>query len=154
MNRPRLIRGLRIAVSVFFGVPCILLVALWVRSYWWHDGLTLTVQNPQTFFCYSNRGRLSFRYEFRPDKDEWVYTSFQPNFREEELRLIEEQVPCWRFSTSPLNTIFPHWFAVMIFGFLMAVPWLYQQWNFSLRTLLIATTLIAVVLGILVWSIQ
>src|SRR5262245_28922021 len=33
MDRPRLIRGLRIAWSVWWGILCVLLVAMWVRSY-------------------------------------------------------------------------------------------------------------------------
>ena len=33
MNRPRLIRGLRIAWSVWWGIVCVLLIVLWVRSY-------------------------------------------------------------------------------------------------------------------------
>src|SRR5262245_40774927 len=37
MDRPRLIRGLRIAWSVWWGILCVLLVVLWVRSYWWRD---------------------------------------------------------------------------------------------------------------------
>ena len=37
MNRPRLIRGLRIAWSVWWGILCVLLIVLWVRSYWWVD---------------------------------------------------------------------------------------------------------------------
>jgi hypothetical protein len=43
----------------------------------------------------------------------------------------------------------PHWCLILIASALAAVPWL--RWRFSLRTLLIATTLIAVVLGIIVW---
>lgn len=38
---------------------------------------------------------------------------------------------------------------VMLVGALAALPWL--SWRYSLRTLLIATTLIAVVLGLIVW---
>src|SRR5262245_33287233 len=34
MDRPRLIRGLRIAWSAWWGILCVLLVVLWVRSYW------------------------------------------------------------------------------------------------------------------------
>ena len=34
MDRPRLIRGLRIALSAVFGILCLLLIVLWVRSYW------------------------------------------------------------------------------------------------------------------------
>src|SRR5215470_10879815 len=33
MNRPRLIRGLRIAWNIWWGILCVLLIWLWVRSY-------------------------------------------------------------------------------------------------------------------------
>ena len=35
---------------------------------------------------------------------------------------------------------------------LAAVPWIHARWRFSLRTLLIATTLVAVVLGLVVYA--
>src|SRR4051794_21664600 len=35
MNRPRLLRGLRITWTAICGIACILLIGLWVRSYWW-----------------------------------------------------------------------------------------------------------------------
>ena len=38
---------------------------------------------------------------------------------------------------------------VLLMAALAAVPWL--RWRFSLRTLLIAMTLVAVVLGIIMW---
>jgi hypothetical protein len=44
----------------------------------------------------------------------------------------------------------PHWLAILIIGAVAAVPWL--RWQFSLRTLLITTTLVAVVLGIAVYA--
>src|SRR5262245_2170471 len=40
--RPRLIRGLRIAWSMWWGIPCVLLVVFWVRSFWVGDLLTIT----------------------------------------------------------------------------------------------------------------
>jgi hypothetical protein len=48
----------------------------------------------------------------------------------------------------------PHWFLMSIFGTLAVLLWLAQLHRFSLRTLLIATTLIAVVLGLVVWSMR
>jgi hypothetical protein len=42
----------------------------------------------------------------------------------------------------------PHWLGVVFCVCLSFVPWL--PWRFSLRTLLIATTLLAVVLGLIV----
>jgi hypothetical protein len=43
------------------------------------------------------------------------------------------------------DLILPHWFLAVAAGTLAALPWI--RWRFSLRTLLIATTLIAVVLA-------
>jgi hypothetical protein len=44
----------------------------------------------------------------------------------------------------------PHWFAVLIFvGLASITSW---SWRFSLRTLLIVTTIVAIVLGLIVWA--
>jgi hypothetical protein len=47
----------------------------------------------------------------------------------------------------------PYWFLVVIAGIsaaLCGIPWV--KWHFSLRTLLIATTLVAVGLGVIVYA--
>jgi hypothetical protein len=46
----------------------------------------------------------------------------------------------------------PYWCLILISVAFAAVPWIH--WRFSLRTLLIATTLIAVVLGLIVYVSQ
>ena len=56
--------------------------------------------------------------------------------------------PRWRFSP-PEEIKTPIWFVVAMCGLVAAIPWL--RWRFSLSTLLIATTLVAVVLGLGVW---
>jgi hypothetical protein len=47
----------------------------------------------------------------------------------------------------------PYWFLVILSAFITAVtgwlPW--KRWRFSVRTLIVATTLVAVVLGLIVW---
>ena len=45
----------------------------------------------------------------------------------------------------------PHWLPAMIVAAIGTAPWLPWFSRFSLRTLLIATTLVAVVLGLIVW---
>jgi hypothetical protein len=51
--------------------------------------------------------------------------------------------------------LFPIWFPITLVVLLGTVPWSGElNWRFSLRTLLIATTLIAVVLGLIVWASQ
>jgi hypothetical protein len=47
--------------------------------------------------------------------------------------------------------IVPHWFGVIVLGIIAALSWTTRSSRFSLRTLLIATTLVAVGLGLIVW---
>jgi hypothetical protein len=56
--------------------------------------------------------------------------------------------------THPASGIMlPHWAVVVFFGSLAILPWMpHVRWRFSLRTLLIATTLVAVVLGLAVYA--
>jgi hypothetical protein len=48
----------------------------------------------------------------------------------------------------------PDWFAILTVSALSAVPWIRWSKRFSLRTLLIATTLVAVVLGAIVYAVR
>ena len=57
-----------------------------------------------------------------------------------------------RFSFDAKKGEIPYWFLTLFSAALAAAPWL--RWRFSLRTLLLAITLIAVVLGLIVWSIR
>ena len=51
-----------------------------------------------------------------------------------------------------LNLYAPCWAVVSFLGIAVSIPWLHWlPCRFNLRTLLIATTLIAVVLGLIVW---
>ena len=50
------------------------------------------------------------------------------------------------FAPSAWYVALPCWFLVITLGTLSGLPWV--KWRFSLRTLLIATTLVAVVLGV------
>ena len=54
------------------------------------------------------------------------------------------------FHNSPafLAASFPHWLLVSLIAVVATLPWL--RWRFSLRTLLVAITLVALVLGIII----
>ena len=45
----------------------------------------------------------------------------------------------------------PHWFFSLLTLIVAGAPWIRLSKRFTLRTLLIATTLVAVVLGLIVW---
>ena len=44
-KRPMKHRKLRIAWSVAWGIAAVMLIALWVRSYWWRDFKVLYLPN-------------------------------------------------------------------------------------------------------------
>ncbi len=58
----------------------------------------------------------------------------------------------WYTAATSIAVRVPCWFAVLMSATLTAVPWI--RWRFSLRTLLVATTLVAVVLGLAVWAVR
>ena len=48
----------------------------------------------------------------------------------------------------------PHWFVTLLFALFAAIPWIRRKWRFSLRTLFIVTTLVAVMLGLIAWMVH
>jgi hypothetical protein len=146
-------RNFRIVWSVAWGVVALLLVVLWVRSYWHTDSLT-RVGNDLIFQRIgTDYGILFFGwsdYKETPHippvdlTDGWEYQEFDG-------KPIPGIVPPWAFEWNTRGALvsLPAWFATALSLMVATAPWL--TWRFSLRTLLIATTLIALVLGIIVW---
>jgi hypothetical protein len=62
------------------------------------------------------------------------------------LLLVVDRPPMW----STAFQVVPFWLLVLTCGLISVIPW--PRWHFSLRTLLIATTLVAAGLGLLVWA--
>src|SRR5262245_39336159 len=90
MDRPRLIRGLRIAWSAWWGIVCILLIALWVRSYWRSEGVTVLVGS-NSIGLHSFLGEMKFNWEPRNGNQmapRWKYASYSREQRDEETRLL------------------------------------------------------------------
>jgi hypothetical protein len=151
-------RKLRIAWSVVWGVAAVLLIVLWVRSYWIADGVFGPVTSKYGLALSSVPGSLGvhvYSNEPSPIRPQWKIAS-QPY---DEWYAGAEKV---QFTSSRLWGAFyrgqygymaPDWFALIVLATIAAAPWL-PWWSnrFSLRTLLIATTLVAVGLGVIVWT--
>ena len=183
MDRPRLIRGLRIAWSVWWGILCVLLVVLWLRSYSTSDRLHWSFLGKESIAAASKQGRfLLLRYDNVPQPNAWKngwyshsttdeqsfpmgdivnksYLGFemiqQPPYFIPELKEVVPGKPgvvtIWNPGVMFLKgsgVMVPDWFLILVVAALSAAPWI--PGRFSLRTLLIATTLIAVVLGLVV----
>jgi hypothetical protein len=136
-------RKLRIAWTAICGIACALLIALWVRSYSQFDCVHLMKR--QLFVL--SRGNFCHVKEFRfvsnlPLSSYGSHTSpilwietYDSRYVEIERQTNTAAIPLWSMTTAS---------ALLAFA-----PWLPKR--FTLRTLLIATTLIGVVLGLIVW---
>src|SRR5688572_11430213 len=83
----RILRLLRIAFSATCGISCLLLIALWVRSYAWHDGIWGRISQTEGFHFSAHEGRLQFNtlrnfgiIEWRPAFGERIDTVRSPNY--------------------------------------------------------------------------
>ncbi len=155
-------RKLQIAWLVGCGLACVLLFALWVRSYWWSDSLYCPVTTQRGGILTSEDGRFG-------------YSTYSPSVLINVWSARAGNVPtgwCVRSSRlSPSRTVtppmfscgsdayfsyvvFPCWLPVLFSITVAAIPRFRWKRQFSLRALLIATTLVAVVLGLIVYTLK
>jgi hypothetical protein len=146
-------RKLRIAWSVAWGVVAVLLVVLWVRSYWIQDSIgTSDGTGYRTDFAsYAGTVALSRLREvtvgnpWPPKAHGWRYYNFKvdaENAYSPWLHLDIRSSDLW-------NVVIHYGIVAGALVILGAIPWL--RWRFSLRTLLIATTVVAVGLGLIAY---
>ena len=135
-------RKLRIAWSVGWGIVAVLLVALWVRSYWRAEFIQ-SRSNAGSTTIGTDAGHLYLTKRYTPSPNGgWTRGSNEP--RHADPRFI------WTTLGGATRITIPSWPTVIVPIILIGVPWIPFK-RFSLRTLLIATTLVAVGLGLIVW---
>ena len=154
-------RRLRIAASVFFAALTIVLAVLWVRSYWVVNNWQSVVVDHRALQWCSRHGGMYFAFHsFRTAEDEGNFSPHFGNYRygtPEYALWVDDARPTFelrritdRYGTHFAFVRLPYWFAMLSGGVLSAIA-PFWKWRFSLRTLLIATTLIAVLLGSGIW---
>lgn len=150
----RALHYLRITWTVFFGLQCLLLIALLVRSYWSVDWAHGTAGFSVSMFrgyvvvaeVMDEQHQLPWRMGHYPltNGASGIY-----------LIVLHEShgvLGLRYFSINDrLRGLIVHmtWF-VSVTCVLVFAPWLMQSKRFSLRSLLIAITLVALVLGLLI----
>jgi hypothetical protein len=166
---------LRIAWSIAWGVACVLLILLWVRSYWWNGSAEIRVSSTRELMVMSVQGYTY--WGTLPDQDWNWNVSIEPLDEGNQTFILTSGIRTdthgiirtgnlasnanaglnWRgrfgfgLSHSPdvQFVSFPHWFLALLSAAFATAPWL--RWRFSIRTLLIAMTLVAVALGLIAW---
>jgi hypothetical protein len=140
-----MLKYLRIAVTALSMTACVLLVALWVRSYWWRD--SIAISSERTVVSRTGFIGIARSPEFARQHRRWSLASLPLGRRD------KGPAP-WMvlYKSYPLNKselAVPIW---MVLGALIVFTisaWL--PWRFSLRTLLIATTLVAIGFGVVIY---
>ena len=144
---------MRIAWSVACGVACVLMVVFWVRSYWWIDEAAGPTPDGYVIFLASSVGDLEFGRELN-NRREWpswtvAHGQAQSSNRWPGARGSKFE---WRWSAIGIYCRVPFWFPVLGAAVCSLLPWVGRARRFSLRTLLVATTLVAVVLGAIAYA--
>ena len=143
----RRFRKLRIAWSIGWGVVVVLLIVLWVRSHWVGDGIYLNVSG--RIILASKQGVVSLTTSSVRFVD--APTLQWKTARIDSMMPVLGYTPSWRvrFNDDGTSIRFPYRLPIAACILTAIGPWAVTR--FSLRTLLIATTLVAVGLGLIVW---
>ena len=136
---------LRIAWSVLAAFACICLIVFWVRSFRITDAL-IEYRNGRAHQLASARGELidSAPHEATYSSSTNRSWKYAPRGLPEDWR-VPANILGFRFG-APNSSMIPYWFVLLITAGIGIVPWMH--WKFSLRTILIAVTAVAVLLGL------
>ena len=161
----RILRYLQIIVTVLGLTACVLLIALWVRSANAFDSFNRTSDTGH-LEVWSCHGKVFINWgavkTFLPVGD----TARRQRLRNAieqtqaaEIKSFREVFTKWGLSPIPETSFFgfkwsdwnslviPFWFPVALTVSMAAIPWIHWSRRFSLRTLLIGMSLVAVALG-------
>ena len=169
-------RKLRIAWSVFWGLLAVLPLVAWARSYsrldvigFPYTGMTYPA-NDWTWWTevVSCRGQLAWEGSnlVKKGKSDWTWMTWpirggEMDFEEFSGKPLPSVLGFKYVERSPKTAqrpsqyvfVVPYYFPFFLTSSLSLAPWVrYVPRRFSLRTLLITTTLVAVVLGIAVYA--
>jgi hypothetical protein len=153
-----MLKYLRIAVTALCLTACMLLTALWVRSYRWVDVANGPRLGSRIVTIGSTPGVLCIAFPSVSISwiGPWDRHSFNVNWREGS-RNDGTQIDTLRiwgtfaYENANRGVYIPYWFGVFISATAATIPWISWSRRFSLRTLLIATTLVAVGMGAVVF---
>jgi hypothetical protein len=140
-----MLRNLRIWFAIACGLICLLLVVLWVRSFVRHGDLAgFGGTNVK-----SNDGRVVF-FTLPNGGGPWRSSDFPPSAAEENT-WIGSPLAYGTTPGGPYVTT-PYWFLVLVSGVPAFLLGFRRPYRFSLRTLLVAMTALAIVLALAVAS--
>lgn len=163
MERQVAVRRARIAASALFGVLTVLLVALWVRSYWWRDNLFIEISQLSYAQYSSEEGESAFLVTHSSGSKESRLVWFNPwelGHTRIEFFPFNGEYPRWMgfdmywIDGDEWGIFVPHWFVCLLTGAIAVMSANTKSKRFSIRTMLIAVTLVAIMLGLGAWIVR
>jgi hypothetical protein len=149
----------RIAASLFFAILAVAALALWVRSYSWADEFSCSCSRLFEIGGASVAGRVGGGLQW--DSNIQQFKSW---------RIAHTAIQDWKAARDDAESdlsgfggfgvvshgggfaiVVPHWFPLLVTLAFAVAAWRPRIYRFSLRTMLIATTAVAVAMGLIVW---
>jgi hypothetical protein len=158
-----MLRYARYATAAFFALLAVSFVVLWVRSYYRQDVLQSPHSGDHHFAAVSNWSVTSwivlYHYPNALPRTSWTIESTMPSPDSNIRNLFTPFASVlsqagFVFSRGSLSTTLtlPHWFLAASSLGLAALFAFKRTWRYSLRTIIVATTLLAGLLGLAVWA--
>lgn len=139
---------LRMASLIGCSVACVLWLVLWARTFVACDALSGNLAGGGEFIITSRKSALGFGFDKRSAPAAYhlrtVAPDTPPTFDYSELLGFSYAGP---ISSGKYAIRIPYWFLILLTLAVSGILAKGHVWRFSLRTLLIATTLTAIVLG-------
>jgi hypothetical protein len=144
-----MLKYLRIAVTALSLTTCVLLIALWVRTLFAIDTIQGPVGNIHVVATSRHSGLSIGLVRLNRMPHSWSHKSEPAN---EKVSVQYSSVIGFGIhSSNRLSAIrLPVWCILLLSAAAATVPWL--PWRFSLRTMLIAMTVVAALLGLVIWT--
>jgi uncharacterized membrane protein len=156
--RETLVTKLRIAWSVACGLVAVLLIVVWAVSYTFWNGLWIRYSNTpdRSLHIFTERGRLTVQTRWNTGLASFLYeharlTDALGQAPDDDARTArDERFHILHWHGRPIYII-RLWFTCLFASGSVILPWFHLPTRFSVRTLLIGTTLVAALLGLIAW---
>jgi hypothetical protein len=156
-------RHWRIQISLICFTLFLAVIMFWVRSYNCDDTLACTFTSQNEYILRSVLGEVVLlRFDTHGAKGlpllKFASEQFTDEFKREYFFQKKDDTSAFGFHSGHFvngrRIAMPFWFVSISFALLCGLPWYWRRFNFSLRTFLIAFTVLAVLLGFIGWLLR